>query len=256
MPGLELGIMFRRVAKDVYAETNGEQSPELSFSMVPEYYLNQTETDQTSWERIRANRDPGALRAFVDAYPTSLYAPDARALLDLLEHEAQMKEELAAEGRQREEMKASLTRLQANQEAINRAVAEASAPPPDLVDKLAATEAERQRLEQELSKRAADQAAAEARARQRSNGCKRNGSNARPTSVRKSKKSKLKRASLIRRIPKRGSGQRTRASGRPGQSASRARARCERRDGSGTASRDRARRGPTGQAGAARATSR
>ena len=83
-PGLEVGAMFRRIGSDVYAATNGRQSPELSISMVPEYYLNQSETDQTIWARIRTNADAGALREFLDRYPNSFYAPDARALLDLL----------------------------------------------------------------------------------------------------------------------------------------------------------------------------
>ena len=130
VPGVEVGMLFRRIAKDVYVETNGEQSPEFSLSMVPEYYLNQSDTDQKAWERIRANPDLGALRVFLDASPDSPHAPDARALLDLLEHEAKMKDELTSEGRQRQEMKASLARLQENQEALDRAVAEANTPPP------------------------------------------------------------------------------------------------------------------------------
>jgi hypothetical protein len=78
-PGLEVGTMFRRIGADVYAATNGSQSPELSISMVPEYYLNQSETDQTIWARIRTRADVATLREFLDRYPNSFYAPDARA---------------------------------------------------------------------------------------------------------------------------------------------------------------------------------
>ena len=63
----------------------GLQSPELSISMVPEYYLNQSETDQSVWARMRANPDAASLRAFLARYPGSFYAPDAAARLDLIE---------------------------------------------------------------------------------------------------------------------------------------------------------------------------
>jgi formylglycine-generating enzyme required for sulfatase activity len=87
-PGLEVGTMFRRIGSDVYAATEGHQSPEMSISMLPEYYLNQSETDQTTWARIRTGANAGALREFLDRYPDSFYAPDARAKLDLLDREA------------------------------------------------------------------------------------------------------------------------------------------------------------------------
>src|SRR5262249_24409099 len=72
--GLEVGSMFRRIGGVVYGATNGRQSPELSISMVPEYYLNQSETDQTIWARIRTTADVGALREFLNRYPNSFYA--------------------------------------------------------------------------------------------------------------------------------------------------------------------------------------
>jgi hypothetical protein len=67
--------------------------------LVPEYSLNQAETDQTIWARIRTQADASTLREFVDRYPTSFYAPDARARLDLLERGAREKaDQQAAEG--------------------------------------------------------------------------------------------------------------------------------------------------------------
>jgi hypothetical protein len=87
-PGLEVGALFRRVESDVFAATNGQQSPELSISMVPEYYLNQSETDQTVWARVRANADAPTLKAFLARYPHSFYAPDAESRLDLIEGQA------------------------------------------------------------------------------------------------------------------------------------------------------------------------
>ena len=114
-PGLEVGTMFRRISSDVYAATNGRQSPELSISMVPEYYLNQSETDQTIWARIRTRADAGALREFLDRFPNSFYAPDARALLDLLEREAREKADRENEARQRLEGEPDAVWLQEEQ---------------------------------------------------------------------------------------------------------------------------------------------
>ncbi len=164
-PGLEVGAMFRRIGADVYAATNGRQSPELSISMVPEYYLNQSETDQTIWARIRTNADAGTLREFLDRYPSSFYAPDARALLDLLDREAREKADREAAARQRQQGESDAKRLQEEQAKSEEAAAEASAHERDLAAKLATAEAERQRLTQELERRTSDQAAAEARNR-------------------------------------------------------------------------------------------
>lgn len=87
-PGLEVGTLFRRVEDDVFQSTHGEQSPELSISMVPEYFLNQAETDQMVWARIRNNSNVSALREFIARYPKSFYVPDAYARVDLLEQQA------------------------------------------------------------------------------------------------------------------------------------------------------------------------
>jgi uncharacterized caspase-like protein len=87
-PGVEIGTMFRRIGGDVYQATNGQQSPELSISLVPEYYLNQSETDQTIWARIRVTTDSATIQKFIERYPESFYGPDAKARLDLLEREA------------------------------------------------------------------------------------------------------------------------------------------------------------------------
>jgi hypothetical protein len=161
-PGLEVGSMFRRIGADVFATTNGRQSPELSISMVPEYFLNQSETDQTVWARIRTHADYSTLKEFLSRYPDSFYAPDARALMDLLEREAREKadsEAAAAVAKPQSEA----GRLQEQEAKSERAATEASAHERELATKLAAAENERRKLEQELTQRAADQASAEAR---------------------------------------------------------------------------------------------
>lgn len=164
-PGLEVGVMFRRIGGDVYQATNGRQSPELSISMVPEYYLNQAETDQSIWARIRVNADAATIQEFLQRYPNSFYAPDARARLDLLEREAREKAEAEAEAQRRQGSAAETARLKEEQAARERAAAEARAHEQDLAAKLAAAEAERQKLAVELAQRESAQAAAEARSR-------------------------------------------------------------------------------------------
>jgi uncharacterized caspase-like protein len=164
-PGLEVGVMFRRIGGDVYQATNGRQSPELSISMVPEYYLNQAETDQSIWARIRVNADAAAIQEFLQRYPNSFYAPDARARLDLLERQAREKAEAEAEAQRRRASAAEAARLEEEQAARERAAAEARAHEQDLAAKLAAAEAERQKLAVELAQRESAQAAAEARSR-------------------------------------------------------------------------------------------
>ena len=83
-PGIEVGTLFRRVGADVFASTGGAQAPELSITMVPEYYLNASETDKSVWARIRSNDDPEALRTFLVRFPDSFFAPDAKARLQIL----------------------------------------------------------------------------------------------------------------------------------------------------------------------------
>ena len=62
VPGVEVGVLFRHVEEDVFASTDGRQSPELSISMAPEFYLNQGETDRTAWARLRESKSSGAPR--------------------------------------------------------------------------------------------------------------------------------------------------------------------------------------------------
>jgi len=81
--GLEIEMMFRRVAADVNAETQGRQRPETYVSLLGEYYLNQS--DRVLWEQVKAGDDPAAVRAFLARFPSSSYASSARTLLQSLE---------------------------------------------------------------------------------------------------------------------------------------------------------------------------
>ena len=81
--GLEIEMMFRRVAADVNAETQGRQRPETYVSLLGEYYLNQS--DRVLWEQVKAGDDPDAVRAFLARFPSSSHALSARTLLQSLE---------------------------------------------------------------------------------------------------------------------------------------------------------------------------
>jgi len=83
--GLEIATMFRRVAADVVEQTNGQQRPELLISLISEYYLNQS--DRPVWDRIKDTADQTAFRDFVNRFPSSPRASDARYRLQMLERE-------------------------------------------------------------------------------------------------------------------------------------------------------------------------
>jgi hypothetical protein len=96
--GLEIGTMFRRIAADVNEQTKGQQRPELLISLISEYYLNQN--DRPAWERIKDTADPAAFRDFVDRFPSSPWASDARYRLQMLEHELQARLEVERQNQQ------------------------------------------------------------------------------------------------------------------------------------------------------------
>jgi hypothetical protein len=102
-PGLEIEMMFRRVAYDVNLQTGGRQRPETTISLLSEYYLNQS--DRIVWDRIKDRDDLEALREFIRKYPSSPLAIFARNRLDLLERYAKEREEFAARAREDERRK-------------------------------------------------------------------------------------------------------------------------------------------------------
>ena len=136
-PGLEIEMMFRRVAADVNSQTRGRQRPETYISLLNEYYLNQSDT--LAWERIKDATDVAALRAFVAKFPASSRAPDAQhriAVLERLAEERQAEqresarrkaEQEAAQAREAQERarqdEAARARQQAEQEAKRREAA-------------------------------------------------------------------------------------------------------------------------------------
>ena len=183
-PGLEVAALFRRVQKSVYDTTAGRQTPELSLSLLGDFYLNREETDADVWRRIRASDDATALQAFIQRYPQSFFAVDARTRLDLLERRSSVSTErdrLVREFAERE--RALLQRLEKAEQGRRQAaddlarkdigdavgvpppapapgtapVAVAPAPPPPRTQ----DKAERARLADELARRESELAAIE-----------------------------------------------------------------------------------------------
>ena len=89
-PGLEIEQLFRRVAADVNSATGGRQRPETYVSLLSDYYLNQT--DRVAFDTIKDSADPAALRDFINRFPTSSFASDARYRIQHIEIEAQEKQ--------------------------------------------------------------------------------------------------------------------------------------------------------------------
>jgi formylglycine-generating enzyme required for sulfatase activity len=123
-PGLEIGIMFRRVASDVNAQTGGRQRPETYISLLSDYYLNQS--DSIAWDRIKDQDDVAVLRDFVSKYPSSPRASFARSRLEVLERFAREREDLARRAREDEQRKAAEAEAQrvAREAAARREAAE------------------------------------------------------------------------------------------------------------------------------------
>ena len=106
-PGLEIEMMFRRVAYDVNAQTGGRQRPETYISLLSEYYLNQS--DRVVWDHIKDQDDVAALRDFANKYPSSPLAVIARNRVEASERYAKQREEddrRAREAEQRDHLRA------------------------------------------------------------------------------------------------------------------------------------------------------
>lgn len=146
-PGVEIGTLFRRVAADVHRATQGKQLPELSISLVGEYYINTRETDLQAWAKIRDSGNPDDLANFITRYPVSVLVHDARQRLASLEQEKARAAREAAERERRERLlRDQEAREQAEKERLARAQAEKLR---QEQERLAREKAEREKLEQD-----------------------------------------------------------------------------------------------------------
>jgi uncharacterized caspase-like protein len=101
----EIGTIFRRISDDVYAATGRSQLPEISISVVGEFYLRgrveqraqPTPSDAPgsalgeaaqAWAATRETTSPAVLEAFVRRFGDTVYGDMARARLDEVRKEA------------------------------------------------------------------------------------------------------------------------------------------------------------------------
>jgi hypothetical protein len=100
-PGLEIATMFRRVANDVFDQTHGRQMPELSISLLTDYFLNPAESDSITWGRIRDSNMKEDFQNFIRKFPESRFVRDAQIRIDLFERIRRENEEMARTERER-----------------------------------------------------------------------------------------------------------------------------------------------------------
>jgi uncharacterized caspase-like protein len=96
VPGLEVATVFRRVAVNVNRETQGAQTPELSVSLLQDFYLNPQESDIDAWKKLGPSASAAELKRFISTFPESVMLDAARARLDAIEN-ASERERLARE---------------------------------------------------------------------------------------------------------------------------------------------------------------
>ena len=78
-PGIEVGTLFRHVAMNVNRDTRGQQMPELSVSLLGDFYLNSQESDVEAFKKMGPSPGLDALKAFIAKYPSSTWIDFARA---------------------------------------------------------------------------------------------------------------------------------------------------------------------------------
>ena len=141
-PGLETSVLFRKISSEVYASTSGHQEPEISISHFPDFFLNQSETDSTLWERIRTTADKTQLQAFLTQYPDSLYAPEAKLRIEAIDQATREREEAD----QRQKLQAEIAHLATENSQRDQIAALEKTREDALASKLATVEAERQHM--------------------------------------------------------------------------------------------------------------
>jgi len=165
-PGLEIGTMFRRVARDVNDATGGRQRPETSISLLSDYYLNQS--DRKVWEDMRETADIPQILEFLRRYPDSISSLDAKYRLEVLERAKRDREDKEAEVRRetlRQELlqqqavaRAEIAKLQEDRQRADLLAAEREAQRQrDAKAQLAAIEEQRRKDEQIASERTTQQ---------------------------------------------------------------------------------------------------
>jgi uncharacterized caspase-like protein len=100
-PGIEVGTLFRHVAVNVNRDTRGQQTPELSVSLLGDFYLNPQESDIDAWKKMGPSAGAAALQAFISKFPSSSLIDAARARIETIEN-ASERERLVREYTEKE----------------------------------------------------------------------------------------------------------------------------------------------------------
>lgn len=100
----EIGAIFRHITADVYTETQSKQLPELSLSLIGDFYLNgrpqnevvastgsqvtpsppvdQAGVEVAFWNSIKNDKNPQLFEAYLKRYPTGAFADIAKITLE------------------------------------------------------------------------------------------------------------------------------------------------------------------------------
>jgi uncharacterized caspase-like protein len=97
-PGLDIGLIMRRVTADVENASNGAQVPWMHASLTTDVVLASrpnedtrvspplpAPSDEIAWSLIKDTKDAGQLRRFLQKFPHSARRPEAEARLGALE---------------------------------------------------------------------------------------------------------------------------------------------------------------------------
>jgi len=87
----EIGAVFRNITSDVYTATESKQLPELSLSLIGNFYLKgrpqpdpALAADEVFWSAIKDSRAAALFAEFATRFPGSARATEARARLEEL----------------------------------------------------------------------------------------------------------------------------------------------------------------------------
>lgn len=101
----EIGTVFRRVSADVYAATNKKQLPEVSLSLIGEYYLHgkpqagvaaaapppPPDPAAVAWNAIKETKDAKVVEEYLGQFKEGIFAALARSRLRSLTQEKEQK---------------------------------------------------------------------------------------------------------------------------------------------------------------------
>jgi hypothetical protein len=147
-PGLEIGMMFRKITQDVFEETSGRQRPATYTDLTTTFYLNQA--DRLAWDRIKDSTDPNVFNDFIGKFPSSPHALTAKNKMDMFDRFA----------RERRETEALLAKLSEER----RLLADAAKQRQQDDDQAKATAAAQHAKEEEAKRREAEEREAKAAA--------------------------------------------------------------------------------------------